>query len=220
MRCIIFANGAYGDLDAYRDIIRAGDKILCADGGSNYAFQLGIRPDCIVGDMDSIQPEIIKFYTTLQVPLQKFPARKDFTDLQLCLDIARGWGAEEIIMLGSLGKRLDHTLANLYAGMELVRQGLRISHFTPECWVYIIDRELDIIGQPGDTVSVLVLTDQARGVSETGFEYTPTSPLMMNSQPYAVSNLLTGCRGTIQVEQGILAVFHYFTAAQGTPAPQ
>jgi thiamine pyrophosphokinase len=160
--------------------------------------------------MDSIQPEVQEFYTNLQVPLQKFPLRKDFTDLQLCLDTAREWGVEEIIMLGSLGKRLDHTLANLYAGMELVRQGLKISHFTPECWVYIIDRELKITGQPGDIVSVLALTDQARGVSEVGFEYTPSSPLMESSQPYAVSNLLAGRRGTIKVESGILAVFHYF----------
>ena len=221
MRCIIFANGEYGDLDAYRDIIREGDKILCADGGSNYAYQLGIRPDCIVGDLDSIQPEVQEFYTTLQVPFQKFPPHKDLTDLQLCLDTARSWGAREIIMLGSLGKRLDHALANLYAGMELVRQGVRISHFTPECWVYIINREVDIAGQPGDIVSVLVLTDQARGVSEAGFEYTPASPLMKSSQPYAVSNRLALSRGTIKVEQGILAVFHYFSAPLETdPAPE
>ncbi|MCX5779620.1 MAG: thiamine diphosphokinase [Firmicutes bacterium] len=215
MRCLIFANGAYGDLEAYRDIFRIGDKILCADGGSNYAYQLGIRPDCIIGDLDSIEPEVEEYYTNLQVPFQRHPTRKDLTDIQLCLDTAHGWGVEEIIMLGSLGKRLDHTLANLYAGMDLVGQGLRISHFTPECWVYIINRELEIFGQPGDIVSVLALTDQARGFSEVGFEYDPFSPLMQNSQPYAVSNLLTGRRGTIRVEGGILAVFHYFAGLPG-----
>lgn len=209
MRCIIFANGAYGDLEAYREIIQVGDKILCADGGANYAYQMGIIPDCIVGDLDSIRPEVQEFYTAMQVPFQKFPARKDFSDLQLCLETAHTWGADELIMLGSLGKRMDHTLANLYAGMDLVLQGLKISHFTPDCWVYIIDRELKISGQPGDTVSVLALTDQAQGVNEVGFEYGPSSSTMKNSQPYAISNRLVGCQGLIKVEGGILAVFHY-----------
>ena len=47
-----------------------------------------------------------EFYATLQVPFKSIPPRKDFTDIQLCLETAREWGAEEIIMLGSLGKRL------------------------------------------------------------------------------------------------------------------
>lgn len=210
MRCIILANGEYGEIEVYRNIFRDGDKILCADGGANYAYQLGIIPDYIIGDLDSILHEVQDFYETRRVPFEKFPPRKDFTDIQLCLNTACEWGASEIVMLGTLGKRLDHTLANLYSGIDLVRKGVKISHFTPECWVYIVNREIQIEGSAGDIVSVLALTDEARGVSEVGFEYSPASPLFENSKPYAVSNVLAGRRGKVGVQEGILAVFHYF----------
>ena len=210
MRCIIFANGEYGELGAYREIFRDSDTILCADGGANYTFQLGIKPDCIIGDLDSIQPEVREYYETKAVMFKKFPPRKDFTDIQLALDLAIEWNADEIIMLGAMGKRLDHTLANLYSGIDLVRKGIKISHYSPDCRVYIINQELVIEGWPGDIVSVLALTDEVQGASEVGFEYALTNPVMENSKPYAVSNVLAGHRGIIEIQSGILAVFHYF----------
>lgn len=210
MRCIILANGAYGDIEAYRKVFRADDIIMCADGGANYAYELGLMPACIIGDLDSIQPAVREFYETCRVEFQKYPPRKDFTDMQLVLNTALEWGTDEIILLGTLGKRLDHTLANLFSGIDVVRKGVRLSHYTPECWVHIIDHDMVIEGREGDIVSVFALTDEARGVSETGFEYTPASSLMENSRPYAVSNVLAGSRGIIGVQSGILAVFHYF----------
>lgn len=210
MRCIIFANGEYGELEAYGEIFRDSDTILCADGGANYAFQLGIKPDCIIGDLDSIQPEVKEYYEAKAVMFKKFPPRKDFTDIQLALDLAIEWNADEIVMLGAMGKRLDHTLANLYSGVDLVRKGIKISHYSPDCRVYIINQELIIEGWPGDIVSVLALTDEVQGATEVGFEYSLTSPIMENSKPYAVSNVLAGDRGVIGIQSGILAVFHYF----------
>jgi len=210
MRCIIFANGEYGELGAYEGIFRDSDTILCADGGANYTFQLGIKPDCIIGDLDSIQPEVREYYETKAVMFKKFPPRKDFTDIQLALDLAIEWNADEIIMLGAMGKRLDHTLANLYSGIDLVRKGIKISHYSPDCRVYIINQELIIEGWPGDIVSVLALTDEVQGATEVGFEYSLTSSIMENSKPYAVSNVLAGDRGVIGIQSGILAVFHYF----------
>jgi thiamine pyrophosphokinase len=210
MRCIIFANGEYVEMGAYQNIIRTGDSIICVDGGANYAYQLGLKPDLIVGDLDSILPEVEAYYAALGVPFKRYPPRKDPTDIMLCLETVREWGAQEVIMLGSLGKRLDHTLGNLYAGIDLVRQGVRVSHFSPPCWVYIIDRELTIEGQPGDLVSVLALTELARGVIEQNFEYSPFTTVLELSQPYAISNVLTNRRGTIGVDEGILAVFHYY----------
>lgn len=210
MRGIILANGEYGDVEAYRKVFREGDVILCADGGANYAYEMGVMPACIIGDLDSIRPEVKEFYETCQVEFKKFPPRKDFTDMQLVLSTALERGVDEIILLGTLGKRLDHTLANLYSGIDLVREGIKLSHYTTECWVHIIKQDLVIEGCPGDIISVLTLTDEAHGVSEAGFEYAPNDATMKKSKPYAVSNVLAGQRGTIGVKSGILAVFHYF----------
>jgi thiamine pyrophosphokinase len=209
MRCIILANGEYGEIEAYRKVFRIGDTILCADGGANYAYELGLKPDCIIGDLDSIKPEVKKYFETCQVDFHKYSPRKDFTDMQLVLSTALELGADEIVLLGTLGGRLDHTLANLYSGIDLVRKGIKLSHYAPECCIHIINQDTIIEGHPGDIVSVLTLTDEAQGVSEVGFEYTPADPCMENSKPYAISNVLVGQRGIVGVQSGILAVFHY-----------
>ncbi len=208
MRCIIFANGEYGELEAYRNILQNDDLILCADGGANYAYAMGLIPACIMGDLDSIKPEVKKYYETRKVEFRQFSPRKDFTDMQLTLEMAEARGADEIILLGSLGRRLDHTLANLYSGINTVRRGIRLSHYSPECRVYIVNREVVIEGRPGDIVSVFSLTDEARGVKEVGFEYT-ANPVLENNKPYAISNVLVGQQGVIGVQSGILVVFHY-----------
>jgi thiamine pyrophosphokinase len=208
MRCIIFANGEYGDLKAYKKVFQKDDIILCADGGANYAFDMDIIPACILGDLDSIRPEAKSYYESCQVEFRKFSPRKDYTDMQLTLELAEKMGADEIILVGSLGKRLDHTLANLYSGINIVKKGIRLSHYSPECQVHIVDRDIVIEGQPGDLISVFALTDEAHGVKEIGFEYT-ANPTLQNSMPYAISNVLAGQCGIIGVEAGILIVFHY-----------
>lgn len=210
MRCVIMANGEYGDLTAYSEIFQEGDVILCADGGANYASKLGLMPACIIGDLDSIDHIVKEFYEASNVDLIRYPQRKDFTDIQASLNLAYEWDPEEIVMLGTLGGRVDHTLANLFLSIEPVMKGVKVSHFTPGCWVYIIKDQLQIKGNPGDMVSVLALTDLATGVSEVGFEYTPATPVLEKDKPYAVSNVLAGTTGRVDVQEGILAVFHYF----------
>ncbi len=210
MRCIILANGEYGELGAYKDIFENSDTILCADGGANYAFQMGIIPDSVIGDLDSVRPEVRKYYTAQGVEFIQYPVHKDRTDLQLTMDLARERGADQIVVLGGLGKRLDHTLHSLYAGIALVRQGIRVSHFTPECWVYLVGNEQVIEGTAGDIVSLIALTDRVEGAGVDGFEYSLKDPVLQSDIPYAVSNVLTGARGVIGLQTGILAVFHYF----------
>ena len=139
----------------------------------------------------------------------KYPKRKDFTDTQLALSIAEEKGADEITFLGSLGGRLDHTLSNLYGCMDMVQKGNRIIHYHPDYQVYIINNSVELSGTPGDIVSVMSLTDTAKGVTEIGFEYPLHDVVFENSNPYGVSNIMATATATIQVYEGMLAVFHY-----------
>lgn len=210
MKCVVLANGEYGDeLEPYREIVEQADCILCADGGANYAFSLQVVPDCIIGDMDSIAGEVRDHFSRLEVPIKKYPRQKDFTDTQLALSEAEARGAEEIILIGSLGKRLDHTLSNLYGCMDLAVKGIKISHYTYDMQVHLVTGELQLKGNPGDVVSVLVLSDRALGVSEKGFEYPLQKAALTKGNPFAVSNLMVGKDATITVDEGVLAVFHY-----------
>ncbi|MDD2619481.1 MAG: thiamine diphosphokinase [Syntrophomonadaceae bacterium] len=182
---------------------------MCADGGANYARQMGINPDYIIGDLDSILPEVKEYYAGKQVKYQKYPRRKDFTDLHLAMSLADKLGANEIILIGSLGKRLDHTLANIYCGIEMLKRGKRIMHYSPSCTVYLIADSLLFRGKAGDLISVLTLSEKAVGVYERGFEYPLEDVEMEYGIPYGISNVLCKDSGEIGLQAGILAVFHY-----------
>ncbi len=118
-------------------------------------------------------------------------------------------GAGEIIMLGTLGKRLDHTLSNLFSSMDMVQKGKKITHYSPECIVYVFSGELEITGNIGEIISVMALTDVCQGVYETGVAYPLEDVQLEIIKPYAVSNHLIADQATIKVREGILAVFHY-----------
>lgn len=209
MKCIIMANGDYGDIENYRWLVEEADIILCADGGANYAYKMDVIPAHIVGDMDSILPQVKEYFERYKVPFKKYPRRKDFTDTQLILELTEELGASEIILIGSLGKRLDHTLSNLYCGADLVLRGKKIWHYSPECSVHLVNNEIVIHGEIGDKVSVLALSDLTEGVYEEGFEYPLENVILEKWNPYAISNILKEEKGVIRVKAGLLLVLHY-----------
>lgn len=209
MQCTIMTNGEYAALFRYRAAVDSSNIIICADGGANYAYQMEVIPTYIIGDLDSIRPKVLEYYSQLEVPLMKYPQRKDFTDTQLALSLAEQLGADDITFLGSLGGRLDHTLSNLYTCMDLVQKGHKIVHYHPDYQVYLINKELKLTGVPGDVISVMSLTDTSQGVTEIGFEYPLNDVILENRNPFAVSNVLADHTGIIQIKEGMLAVIHY-----------
>lgn len=210
MKCVILANGDYGNIDSYKWLLKETDIILCADGGANYAYKMGITPAYIVGDMDSIHPPVVDYYKEQGVEFRRYPQRKDFTDTQLILALAEELNASEIVFLGSLGKRLDHTLSNLYCGGELALKGKKVWHYTANYAAYLVNKGITISGQVGDIVSVLALTDEAQGVYEEGFEYPLKNVILKKWNPYAISNVLAKNEGVIRVGEGLLLVIHYY----------
>ncbi len=209
MKCILLANGEYGDLEAYRRVLCDFEHVICADGGANYAYQLGLKPNYIIGDMDSINPEIADLFAGSGVVVKKYPRSKDFTDTQLAFALAQEIGVREILVLGSLGGRLDHTMSNLYASVEAVEQGIKVTHCIPEYMVYILRDKMFLNSSQGDLVSVMALTERATGVCEIGFEYPLDNVILEMRNPFAISNVMVGDNAEIHVKSGILAVFHY-----------
>lgn len=208
MKCLILANGSYGPLESYQHLLTA-DIILCADGGANYAYLMKIIPDYIIGDMDSINSEAKEFYLQKQVTFRKFPKQKDFTDTQLVISFAEDLGASEIIFFGSLGDRLDHTLSNIYSSMDACKKGKKVLHYSPDLTIYIVAEKLNLHGRLGDLVSVLALTDDVDGLTERGFKYPLEKVRLEKTNPFAISNYLITENAEIELDNGIIAVFHY-----------
>lgn len=210
MRFIIMANGQYGELDYYVPFLHSADHIVCADGGANYAHKLGVNPAAIVGDLDSIHPDVYRFYKEKGIPIKRYPRQKDFTDTQLALNVAEEMGATEIVLMGSMGGRLDHSLSNLYAGIVPTRNGVIVCHVTNDSIIHIFNSGLEIEGAPGDLVSILPLTEEVRQVRTEGLEYALCGETLYIHNPYSVSNVLTEKRAVVRIEDGIAALFHYY----------
>ncbi len=112
-RIVIFANGELPNLKKARALLRPDDYIICADGGRRHALALGLRPDLIIGDMDSVEKEQLQKLQADDVAIEFFPRDKNETDLELAINHAVELKPEQIIIVAALGGRLDQTLANI-----------------------------------------------------------------------------------------------------------
>ena len=87
MKRLVILGGTVHDTALLRKICKQEKfgQVIAADSGLNWAYQLGIRPDLIMGDFDSVDPDVLSYYKKMQIPEKVFPTRKDFTDSELAL---------------------------------------------------------------------------------------------------------------------------------------
>ena len=113
MRAIVFINGIVHDYHSLAQLVRPDDYLVGADGGTAHCVAIGRRPHVVVGDLDSIDPALLERLATEGVAVERHPPAKDQTDLELAIERALRDGADEVILAGATGGRLDQTLANL-----------------------------------------------------------------------------------------------------------
>src|SRR5437762_12483255 len=112
MRAVVVAHGDV--LPSDRAVIGAQDYVVAADGGAFALERWKLLPHLVVGDMDSLGDAGVQRFARQGVPVAKFPAAKDESDLELAIAQAIAAGATEVVVLGALGgDRLDHEAANL-----------------------------------------------------------------------------------------------------------
>ncbi|MDD2554104.1 MAG: thiamine diphosphokinase [Desulfotomaculaceae bacterium] len=211
MKYLVITNGSFGDLDWYRRRTGQFKKTVCADGGARYARELGIMPDWIVGDMDSISEHDRCFMEEEGVTFELHPAEKDSTDTQIALELAEREGGRDIVVWGGTGSRLDHNLSNIFSASSFLERGVDVVFESPDLSVYFVNKQLVVPGLPGDTVSLIALNSKVSGVDLSGFKYPlDRATLEMNWQ-WAVSNIVIDESPVVRLNSGILAVFHYKT---------
>ncbi|MCE7905325.1 MAG: thiamine diphosphokinase [Anaerolineae bacterium CFX3] len=205
-RCLILANGILPSLDAARRILRPDDFILCADGGTRHALDLGLVPSIVIGDLDSISEEERSRLDGVQ--LMQFPRDKDETDLELALNYAIERGFDEIVIVAALGGRLDQTLANLAlvsaarrpSLVTRIDDGLESARFCRDA--------VQVEGRSGDLVSLIPWGGEVRGVRTEGLRWPLSNETLLPHETRGVSNEMTGAAARVEVESGLLLVVH------------
>lgn len=209
MRAIIIAGGQAGD-GGWKDWVRDGDWIIGADGGAGRALAWGLVPDLVIGDMDSLTGEDRAILEGRGCRFVEHPRAKDETDLELALRYAVEMGTQEIVVLGALGGRLDHTLANVLLLTLPVLDGVsvRIADGRGETLLLRGGRAVTLRGKAGDLVSLLPLGGDARGVTTSGLAWGLAGDRLRFGLSQGVSNEMTSHEARIELNEGLLLVVH------------
>lgn len=179
----------------------AGDLVIAADGG--YAQLNGIRPDLVVGDFDSLG------YVPQGEEIVRHPAEKDDTDTMLAAKIGLSRGYRAFVLLGGVGGRLDHTLANIQTLAFLRENGARAALLgEAETITLIQDESLHFRAGLSGTISVFSFGETALGVYERGLAYALNDATLRDTNPLGVSNGFTGEAAEVSVRQGRLLVLY------------
>jgi len=184
--------------------------IICCDGGARHFQYLGIKPDVIIGDMDSIDPASLASYSNQKIKIIKHSAKKDFTDTELALDYALSLKPEAIFIWGALGGRIDHTLANVFLLCKGQEKGIRIYMVDEYSEAFVLDKETSIIDEAGKTVSLIALSPEVTGITLSGFLYPLKKETLIMGESRGISNVINDACASISVRQGKLLVIKYW----------
>jgi thiamine pyrophosphokinase len=197
MKAFIYTGG-----DIFKENItehpKSDDLCIAADGGYANALALGEKVHILLGDFDSYTQKLPDGVEILQVP-----AEKDFTDTQLAVNTAIQKGADQIIIIGGLSGRLDHTLSNLAILEDLGAHNIHAVITDGHNRVRYLNSTSTLIAKSGyKYVSVIALGKKLKGVSIEGCKYPLKNATLTRTYQYAVSNEITGNCALISVRKG------------------
>lgn len=206
MRIIIFANGDLPNLEKARTLLLPDDFIICADGGTRHALALGLTPNVIVGDMDSLPAN---FQTsTFNGEIVLYPKDKNETDLELAIDHAVSLDPHQILILAALGGRMDQTLANiaLLSHSSLVTRNVKLTDSVEE--IFFCRDQAKVEGRSGDIVSLIPWQGEVTGVFTENLRWHLHHETLYPDKTRGISNEMTADVATIQIRSGLLLIVH------------
>jgi thiamine pyrophosphokinase len=200
-RCLIIAAAPINDYEPLLPYLNNIDYIICADGGYNHAKALHLKPDVIIGDLDSIGllPEGIE--------VLRFNAEKDETDTLLAVKLGIEKGYKDFLIIGGIGGRLDHTYANFCTLLYIVKNGFKGFIADAENEAYIIENgEIIFEKRSNYYISVFPFGTNTASVKEKGLKYSLNNYLITSDDSVGVSNEFKDDIATISVCEGSIII--------------
>ena len=216
MRYVVLAGGAGIDRDRIAPQISGADHILCADEGAVHARKMGVIPDRIVGDMDSIDSQTLEWARKHHIPTEVFPEEKDLTDSELCFAQVPTEGS--VLFVLPMCGRFDHVLSNILIAARYAREGRDIILTDGRTRIYPVigpnqltldvRREEEWIGADKLIVSILPILGPAENIRSSGLHYPIDGFSMAPGISLGVSNRpAEGAREfTVTLASGVLLV--------------
>ena len=176
--------------------------IICADRGVVYAKQLGITPDLIVGDFDSLG-----FVPEEDCDVLAFKPEKDDTDLMIAVKQALSKGKKHLRIYAALGGRLDHTFASIQTLSFALDNGAQAELVSQSEFVTLLDAgEYSFKNKIGRSLSLFSYSETVSGLTIKGAKYTLENAQINSSFPIGISNEITSDKASVSFEKGRLLV--------------
>jgi thiamine pyrophosphokinase len=206
-KCIILANGKSTSKRVIDFVKSKGYSIIiCADGGANSAFKLGLVPDFIIGDLDSIKPEVLKFYSDKSTIIH---IKKQIdTDVEKCLKFAIKKKFTDVVLIGVTGDRLDHTIGNLSIVLKFYDK-IQCKIIADNSFLLPTNKSITLRSKIGETISIFGFNKKTK-ITSFGLKY----PLKNSSLPFgekeSTSNEASKDTVNILVKGGVIFIIRDF----------
>lgn len=209
VKAIIIANGILEYPEKIRDILisrsftGSGTIVISADGGVSNTLKLGLSPDIIIGDMDSINENVKKLAQAKHIYA---PHDKDESDTRLAVEYAAKMGIKNIIITGALGGRPDHAFANMMLLASPGPADMDIKIIDSDSEIFVINDSQKISGEPGKLISIFSLSPYTYFIKTKGLKYELVDERLDLSPVRGLSNIFTATEAEIDIREGQLLI--------------
>lgn len=206
MHVVVVAGGeAPSDID-----IEEHDLVIAADSGADAALELGLVPDIVVGDLDSISAATLERLAASGTTIARHDVDKNESDLDLALELAVERGATSISVVGADRGRLSHLLVNAGVLAAPRRSTVPIRWRATEADVHVVHggSVVEVTGSPGDLISLVAMHGDAAGVTTTGLRWGLAGATIGAGSSLGLSNEFVEPIATISLEAGVVLAVH------------
>lgn len=207
MNVLIISSGEIINCDLLKEEIKNSDYIICADGGLDHLLNIEELPDIVVGDLDSISKDSMKYIKDNNIEVLKFPSRKNMTDSELAIELAKDKGAKNITLIGSTGTRLDHSLGNIFLLKRISEWGIEAKLVNNTNVIRYVSSNLDIKKNENfKYVSIIPIDLNGAIVSLSGFIYPLDRYKIDYTSTIGISNEIEDISACIDIHEGEVLV--------------
>jgi thiamine pyrophosphokinase len=207
MRVVVISSGELDATDAA--VLVGADLVVAADGGAGSLDRLGIAPDLLIGDLDSVDASLVERLAASGTRVEHRPADKEASDTELAVEAALDAGAVSIVLLGALGGgRLDHELANLLLLADPALAGREVRAVQGRTRVRAVHagERLELRGSSGDLVTLLPVGGDVAGVTTEGLRWRLDGATLRMGRSRGLSNEVVTSPASVRTTGGTLLV--------------
>ena len=197
MHILIVASGRIGKKPFYRNIIKKADKVIAADGGADNCIKLGINPDYVIGDFDSISAKARSRFKNVLA----HDKNQDTTDMEKAMALAKKLECTKLTVIGAIGSRIDHTISNI---INLSKAKVHAEIFDETNSIFMVTSQIELTGKKNDIVSVIPVS-KVTGLTYKGLKW-ELKDKNIDTGWIGVSNRMTGNKASIRLKSGKVIV--------------